>query len=88
MAEAFDMVIRNARIVDGTENPYFLAHIALSQGRIVKIDRRVDPGGAKKIIDADIVIFDPEMVLDKATFDDPRQKPEGIVWVLINGQAA
>jgi N-acyl-D-amino-acid deacylase len=26
--------------------------------------------------------------LDKATFDDPRQKPEGIVWVLINGEVA
>lgn len=49
MAETFDMVIRNAQIVDGTGNPYFLAHIALSQGRIVKIERRVDPGGACKL---------------------------------------
>lgn len=45
-------------------------------------------GSLKEGFDADIVIFDPEMVLDKATFDDPRQKPEGIVWVLINGQVA
>jgi len=45
-------------------------------------------GLLKEGFDADIIIFDPEMVLDKATFDDPRQKPEGIVWVLINGQAA
>ena len=42
----------------------------------------------KEGFDADIVIFDPDTVLDKATFDDPRQKPEGIVWVLINGQVA
>ncbi|MBW1788187.1 MAG: amidohydrolase family protein, partial [Deltaproteobacteria bacterium] len=45
-------------------------------------------GLLKEGFDADIVIFDPEMVRDKATFDDPRQKPEGIVWVLINGQVA
>jgi len=38
--------------------------------------------------DADMVIFDPDTVLDKATFDDPRQKPEGIFWVLINGEVA
>ena len=53
MAETFDLFIRNARIVDGTGNPSYPAHIAISQGRIVKIARRLDPGGAKKIIDAD-----------------------------------
>ena len=45
-------------------------------------------GLLKEGFDADIVIFDPDTVLDKATFDDPRQKPEGIVWVLINGEVA
>jgi N-acyl-D-aspartate/D-glutamate deacylase len=45
-------------------------------------------GLLKEGLDADIVIFDPDTVLDKATFDDPRQKPEGIVWVLINGEVA
>ncbi len=35
---------------------------------------------------ADIVIFNPETVIDKATFDDPHQYPEGIEYVIINGQ--
>jgi len=34
---------------------------------------------------ADIVIFDPETVIDRATFDQPAQFPEGIEKVLVNG---
>ena len=34
---------------------------------------------------ADIVIFDPETIIDKGTFVDPIQFPEGIEYVLVNG---
>ena len=34
---------------------------------------------------ADIVVFDSETVIDKATFDQPAQFPEGIEKVLVNG---
>ena len=37
---------------------------------------------------ADIVIFDPEKVIDKATFENPHQYPEGIDYVLVNGNLA
>ena len=37
---------------------------------------------------ADIVAFDPERVIDTATYDDPRQYPLGIPYVLVNGQVA
>ena len=35
--------------------------------------------------DADLVIFDPKTVIDRSTYEDPRQYPDGIDWVLING---
>ena len=35
--------------------------------------------------DADVTVFDPERVIDKATFDKPDQYSEGIPFVLVNG---
>ena len=37
---------------------------------------------------ADVAIFDAERVIDTATYDDPRQHPVGIPYVLVNGQVA
>ena len=34
---------------------------------------------------ADITIFDPNTVIDKATFEHPSQYPEGIPYVIVNG---
>jgi N-acyl-D-aspartate/D-glutamate deacylase len=35
--------------------------------------------------DADIVVFDPDRVTDRATFNDPAMPSEGIEHVLVNG---
>lgn len=37
-------------------------------------------------MDADITIFDPNIVKDRATVKNPRQESAGIEWVLINGE--
>ena len=34
---------------------------------------------------ADLVLFDPETIADRATFDDPHQYPVGIETVIVNG---
>jgi N-acyl-D-amino-acid deacylase len=35
---------------------------------------------------ADIVIFNPETVIDNATFKEPHQFPTGIEYVIVNGK--
>jgi N-acyl-D-aspartate/D-glutamate deacylase len=35
---------------------------------------------------ADITIFDPKRVIDRATFELPNQHPVGINYVIVNGQ--
>jgi dihydroorotase len=35
--------------------------------------------------DADITVFDPARVADRATFDQPAQYSDGIPYVLVNG---
>jgi N-acyl-D-aspartate/D-glutamate deacylase len=35
--------------------------------------------------DADIVLFDPERVTDRATFENPAQYSDGIPYVMVNG---
>jgi N-acyl-D-amino-acid deacylase len=47
-----------------------------------------DRGLLKEGMWADMVIFDPKTVRDKATYLDPHQFPEGILHVLVNGQLA
>ncbi|MEA1886555.1 MAG: D-aminoacylase [Bacteroidota bacterium] len=37
---------------------------------------------------ADLVIFDPGRVTDRATWEDPHQYPEGIEYVVVNGEVA
>jgi N-acyl-D-aspartate/D-glutamate deacylase len=37
---------------------------------------------------ADIVVFDPDAIADRATYEDPRQYPTGVDYVLVNGQVA
>jgi len=37
---------------------------------------------------ADIVVFDPERIRDRAEFANPHQYPEGIEYVFVNGTPA
>lgn len=45
-------------------------------------------GLVKPGYDADLVIFDPETVIDTATFQNPLSPPEGIPYVLVGGGLA
>jgi N-acyl-D-amino-acid deacylase len=53
-----------------------------SAARVNLRDRGVLRAGAF----ADITVFDPRTVRDRATFEEPNQYAEGIVYVVVNGQ--
>jgi N-acyl-D-amino-acid deacylase len=44
-----------------------------------------DRGLLKEGMFADVTIFDPDTIIDKGTYQDPIQFPEGIEYVLVNG---
>ncbi len=57
---------------------------SLPASRVRLADRgRLAPGTA-----ADLVVFDPATVADRATFEDPFQYPAGIAAVVVNGAVA
>jgi N-acyl-D-glutamate deacylase len=37
-------------------------------------------------MDADIVVFDPKTIADKATYTEPNQPAVGVQTVLVNGE--
>ncbi|MBI2983400.1 MAG: D-aminoacylase [Chloroflexi bacterium] len=54
---------------------------SLPASRLRLRDRGVLREGAA----ADVVVFDPQGVADRATYDDPHRYPEGLPFVIVNG---
>lgn len=50
--------------------------------------RLADRGRIATGLAADLVVFDPDKVNDRATFHDPRQISDGIACVIVNGEIA
>jgi N-acyl-D-amino-acid deacylase len=55
---------------------------SLPAGKLGLRDRgRLEPGAV-----ADVVVFDPATIADTATFAEPHRYPDGVPWVLVNGE--
>ncbi len=52
------------------------------------VHRIPDRGLLRPGMVADIVVFDEDQLTDKATFTDPHQLSEGMIYVLVNGKPA
>jgi N-acyl-D-aspartate/D-glutamate deacylase len=59
--EAYDIIIMNGKIVDGTGNPWFYGDVAIRGDRIVKVGK-VGPARAKRTIDARGLIVAPGFI--------------------------
>ncbi|MHC1761575.1 MAG: amidohydrolase family protein [Negativicutes bacterium] len=57
-------------------------------GLPAKILRLPDRGVIKAGMKADLAVFNPATVIDKADFGNPHQYPEGISYVFVNGTVA
>jgi N-acyl-D-amino-acid deacylase len=60
-APVYDLLITNARIVDGSGNPWFRADVAVRDGRVARIGH-IPPDAAKRTIDARAQILAPGFI--------------------------
>src|SRR6476619_1631679 len=60
-APAFDLVIRNGRIVDGTGSPWYLADVGVKGDTIAAVRPRLDAGSAR-VIDARGQVVSPGFI--------------------------
>jgi N-acyl-D-amino-acid deacylase len=71
----FDLLITNARVVDGAGNPWFRADVAVKDGRIALIGR-INPAQAKETIDAQNQILAPGFIDVHAHVENIFNLPE------------
>jgi len=71
--------VRDEKVVPLQEAVYKLTSLSANK---LKIKKR---GLLKSGYYADVVAFDPDAIKDNATFDDPHQFAEGVLYVWVNG---
>ena len=74
----YDLIIENGRIVDGTGNPWYLADIAVQDGRIVQIGRLQGQSAVRRIDAKGLVVapgfIDMHCHSDALLFVKPREE--------------
>jgi N-acyl-D-aspartate/D-glutamate deacylase len=71
VAQTYDLVLRGGRVMDPESGLDAVRDVGIREGRVAA--------------DADLTLFDPATVLDRATFAEPAQPSAGIPYVLVGG---
>ncbi|NYB73949.1 amidohydrolase family protein [Sedimentibacter hydroxybenzoicus DSM 7310] len=74
--------VRDKKLMDFYDAIYKMTYMPAKRLNLRK------KGLLKEGYDADIVIFNYDTIIDKATFQEPQLKPEGIDHVILNGRLA
>jgi N-acyl-D-amino-acid deacylase len=86
---SFGTFTRKLGVYARDESVISLAHaVRSSSGLPADILGLADRGYLRPGQAADVVVFDPMAVRDRATFDNPFQYSEGVRWVFVNGTPA
>lgn len=78
-ARVLGRYVRDEKLLSLTDA---LAKMSLMPANLLRLSNK---GRLQAGADADITIFDPARVMDKATFENPAQYSEGIPFVMVNG---
>jgi N-acyl-D-amino-acid deacylase len=76
LAADYDLLIRNARVVDGAGNPWFRADVAVKDGRIAAIGR-LGEAGARRVVDAQGRVVAPGFIDIHTHVEDGVEKVPG-----------
>lgn len=79
VARLLGKYVRDEKVISLEEAVYKLSQLPASH---LKIQKR---GSLTEGNYADVVLFDPAAIIDKATFEDPHQYSEGVKHVFVNG---
>ena len=88
----YDLIIRNARLIDGSGAPEKIGHLAVKEGRIAAVTDALEAlGSARQTIDADGLALMPGIIDSHTHYDaqitwDPAMNPSsslGVTTVLI-----
>ncbi|MEY8779753.1 amidohydrolase family protein [Allomuricauda sp. XS_ASV26] len=79
VARLLGKYVRDEKVIPLEEAVHKLSKYPASN---LKIEKR---GSLERGNYADVVLFDPETINDKATFEDPHQYAEGVKHVFVNG---
>ena len=71
--------VREEQVLSMEEAIYKLSGLAAEKLKIAERGKLIES------YFADVVVFDPEKITDKATFTEPHQYAEGVTYVFVNG---